>query len=496
VNDSVVAPQILDRRASVAIDLGAESCRVSLLRWIGGQSQIQMVHRISNGPVQQEATLRWPLDRILAGVEEGLRKAAMAAPEGIRSIAVDGWAVDYVRLGADGLPIHPPFCYRDERTNSAKAYADALLPPRLLFAQTGAQPLRINTLYQLIADSQACSGATNPHAEPLWLLLPEYVLRWLGGRRVAEYTNATHTGLVDLETRKWSPDLFKLFDLDLSAAPPIVATGTILGKLSGDLAHLPAFRDTDLIAPACHDTASAIAAIPGQMDNTAYIVAGTWSLIGTVVEKPIASKEAFNSGFTNQGAAAGGYCFHTNVNGMWILKQCIDQWNAQGRNIDLATLIAQAAEVTKIPGILNVDAPSLLLSGDMPARINYLLEAPNFDLSGEVIPDHPGNEPIFARLIFESLAVRYAEVVRNLASLTGRSFTSIAILGGGSRNQLLRSLTEAATGLPVVPGEAEGSTLGNFAVQLAAQSSSSGHADFPERVRSWASILHRAAESG
>jgi len=181
---------------------------------------------------------------------------------------------------------------------------------------------------------------------------------------------------------------------------------------------------------------------------------------------------------------------------MWIIKRCIDQWNAQGRNIDLATLIAQAAEVTKIPGILNVDAPSLLLSGDMPARINYLLEAPNFDLSGEVIPDHPGNEPIFARLIFESLAVRYAEVVRNLASLTGRSFTSIAILGGGSRNQLLRSLTEAATGLPVVPGEAEGSTLGNFAVQLAAQSSSPGHADFPERVRSWASILHRAAESG
>jgi rhamnulokinase len=487
-----------DRRALVAIDLGAESCRVSLLRWSADKSIIELLHRIPNGPVAADGSLRWALDRILVGLEEGLRKAAAAAPEGIRSIAVDGWAVDYVRLAATGKPLAAPFCYRDDRTNAAKAYADALMPPRQLLTQTGAQPLRINTLYQLIADSQACTGVSTHHTAP-WLLLPEYILHWLGSRRVAEYTNATHTGLVDLATRNWSPALFKLYDLDFAAAPSIVPTGTILGKLtarqSGNgLAQLPAFRDTNLIAPACHDTASAIAAMPGNA-NTAYIVSGTWSLVGAVVDSPITTPEAFQSGFTNQGAATGGYCFHTNVNGMWILKQCFDQWNAEGRNIDLLALVAQAAQVKSIPGIINVDDPSLLLTGEMPTRINRLLESRAIKGTAHAIPDRPGNEPIFARLIFESLAVRYAEVLRNLASLTGRRFTSITILGGGSRNAFLRRLTETATGLSVTPGEAEGSTLGNFAVQLAAQSAQPGTPAFHQEVHRWASILHNVAQS-
>ena len=187
--------EVRDLRAMVAVDLGAESCRVSLLRWRGDEPEIAMVHRIANGPVQEGEHLYWPLDRILTGVEEGLHKAAAAAPEGICSIAVDGWAVDYVRLGRDGKPVAAPFCYRDERTLAAKTAADMLVSPDAFFAQTGAQPLRINTAYQLVADMQA---ELDPHM--LWMLLPEYVLHWLGGRRVAEYTNATHTGLVDLKT--------------------------------------------------------------------------------------------------------------------------------------------------------------------------------------------------------------------------------------------------------------------------------------------------------
>jgi len=471
-----------DRRALVAIDLGAESCRVSLLRRRGDEPEIRLLHRIANGPVKSGDHLCWPLERILAGIEDGLRMAAEAAPEGIRSIAVDGWAVDYVRLGADGRAVDAPFCYRDERTVAAKVYADSLIAPEELFALTGAQPLRINTVYQLMADMRA-----GRDANALWMLLPEYVLYWLGGRRVAEYTNATHTGLMELTTGKWSRPVFERLGLSIEAAPPIVAAGSRLGKLKGELAALSAFADTELIAPACHDTASAIAAIDAEMEHVAYIVSGTWSLVGTVVTQPINTAEALIDGFTNQGAACGGYCFHTNVNGMWLLKQCLDAWCARGRKVDLATLVAQAVEVEDTVARIDVDAAPLMLAGEMPERINEELRRGGFD----VIEDVPENEPVFARVIFASLADRYAAVLRNLESLTGRGFRRITILGGGSRNLLLKRLTEASTGLPVSTGLAEGSTVGNFAVQLAAWDAAeeTGGRGMPELVRLWAARL-------
>jgi rhamnulokinase len=467
-------------KALVAIDLGAESCRVSLLRWIDGIPTIELLHRIPNGPEDRRGHLHWPLDRILDGLADGLRLAAEAAPEGVRSIAVDGWAVDYIRLNPQGEPLHAPFCYRDERTIAAKARADKLIAPEEFFAISGAQPLRINTVYQLLADNQAGIEARVP-----WLLLPESILFSLGGRAVAEYTNATHTGLVDLETGSWSPHIFKRLGLDMDAAPPIVPSGSVLGKLTGPLTDLPALSDALLIAPACHDTASAIAAVTADLSHTVYLVSGTWSLLGTVIDRPIHSPEAQHAGFTNQGAAAGGYCFHTNINGMWLIKQCLDHWCREGREIELPGLVERAAQVTEIPGVLNVDAPSLLLAGNMPERINTELTL----LGLRPIPDVPGNESTFARLIFASLAARYATTIANLAQLTGRNFRQITILGGGSRNKLLSQLTEQATGLPVYAGEAEGSTLGNFAVQLAALEAVPGQPPVASAIRDWANRL-------
>ena len=478
-------PQMKDRRARkalVAVDLGAESCRVSLLRWLGDASEIALLHRVPNGPVQEGEHLYWPLERILAGVEEGLRKAAEAAPEGIASIGVDGWAVDYLRLGADGKLLTAPFCYRDERTVAAKAAVEKLIAVEEMFALTGAQPLRINTVYQLMADKMAGRDGNAP-----WMLLPESVLHWLGGRRVAEYTNATHTGLVDVATGSWCAQVFEQLGLTVAAAPEIVVAGSCVGRLSGKLASLPAFADTALIAPACHDTASAIAAIAEEMENTAYIVSGTWSLVGTVVDRPICSPEALRAGFTNQGAASGGYCFHRNVNGMWLLKQCTEHWRDQGREMEVATLIEWAAEVESIPGLMDVDAPELLLAGEMPERINHELRR-----AGHAsIPDVAGNEPVFARVIFASLARCYAGVLDNLESLTGRRFERVMIVGGGSRNALLRQLTEEATGLRAVCGEVEGSTLGNFAVQLAADETIDNldKGRFARSVREWARRL-------
>lgn len=464
--------------ARIAIDLGAESCRVSLLRFLDGQPHIDVIHRIPNGPVHNASAMHWPLETILSGIDEGLRKAAEAAPEGIASIAVDSWSVDYVRLAPDGKPLHQPHCYRDERTVAAKKFADKIISPEELFPRTGVLPHRINTIYQLIADASAGIPPTAP-----WVMLPEYVLHWLGGRRVAEYTNASHTGLVNLKTADWDADLFRDLGLSIHAAPPIVRAGTILGPLQGPLASLPAFRHTDLIAPATHDTASAIAGIPTPLDSTLYICSGTWSLVGTLVAEPVTTEEAFEARYTNLGAAGSGLCFHSLVNGMWLLKQCIDTWSSEGRVWKIEDLIAEAA-VSSFPGTIDVDAEPLLLDSDMPERINHQLWRRRW----ATIPDFAGNEPVFARVIFESLAERYATALSSLEKLLGRPLDRIHILGGASRNQLLTELTEKRTHRPVEIGHPESSTIGNFAIQLAA-AESAGRPINPDSIRRWAGVL-------
>src|SRR5438034_1159511 len=244
------------RAALVAVDLGAQSCRVSLLRWKQGQPQIQVIHRFPNAPIATQEGLRWDIRRIFDGVKDGLRSCAEAAPEGIASVGVDGWAVDYVRLDGNGDAIADPFCYRDERTQDAEKKVHQIIPPSQLYALTGIQLLGLNTVYQLYADKMA--GRLLRSA---WLNLPEYVTYRLGGQRVAEYTNATHTQLVRLGGQEWCEEIFQGLGLDISAAPKIVPTGSIVGSISGDLSNLPALHNAKLRVPACHDTASGIAAI-------------------------------------------------------------------------------------------------------------------------------------------------------------------------------------------------------------------------------------------
>jgi rhamnulokinase len=459
--------------ARVAIDLGAESCRVSLLRWEDGKPKIEVVHRIPNGPVHHGASLHWSLDTILAGLEEGLRKAAQIAPEGIASIGVDSWGVDYVRLAPDGRPLGQPFCYRDERTAATKEAADKIIPPFELYQITGAFPLRINTAYQLLADP---AGGIDAHAP--WIMMPEYILYWLGARRVSEYTHATHTGLVDLKTRDWSQEVFRQLDLPIDAAPSIVRAGTVVGSVKGPLAALDAYRNTQLIVPACHDTASAIAGIPRDLSDAAYISSGTWSLVGTLTSVPVTTRVAFDSGYTNLGAATGDLMFHSLINSMWVLKQCMDSWAAQGRPWKIEEIVKQAAAHSESTGLLDMDAETLMLDTEMPQRINKELDRLGFG----TIPDVAGNEPIFARVIFESLSVRYAAALASLEKMLGRRLTAIHMLGGANRNKLLVHLTEQRTGLPIEIGETESTTIGSFAVQLAS-SDAAGELIKPEVVR-------------
>jgi len=471
----------MQEAARVAIDLGAESCRVSLLRFVDGAPKVEVIHRIPNGPVHQGGSLHWSLTGILAGLEEGLRKAAAAAPEGIASIGADSWSVDYVRLAPDGRMLREPFCYRDERTTKSKEAADKIISPYEIYQRTGAYPLKLNTVYQLMADPEA---GIDPRAP--WVMMPEFVLYWLSGKRVAEYTNASHTGLVNLKTGTWDAELFKMLGLAVEAAPPLVATGTVLGPLVGPLKELPAFRETQIIAPATHDTASAIAGIPGDLSSAAYISSGTWSLVGTVTETPVTTQHAFDAGYTNIGAAAGGLLFHSLINSMWLLKQCMDSWAAAGRPWAIEKIVEAAAECNSGTGVLDMDAEPLMLDTDMPQRINNELNRLGFD----EIPDVAGNEPIFARTIFESLAIRYASATVNLEKTLGRKLERIHMIGGATRNKCLIALTERQTGLKVEIGETESSTVGSLAIQLAA-SEAGGKKVTPEAVRKWAKVLCR-----
>ena len=476
----------MKRPALVAVDLGAESCRVSLLRWRIDGPQINVVHRFRNGPVQRGDSLRWDIGRICRGVEKGLRLCADLADEGIDALAVDGWAVDYVRLGADGRPLEDPFCYRDERTIAAESAVASLISRERLYELTGIQFLRLNTLYQLYADKLA-----GKNSAATWLNLPEFVSHYLGGAPIAEFTNATHTQLVLQGTHAWSREIFDALGLDFTAAPSIVPTGSLLGRLSGPLVALPALRNTRLLAPACHDTASAIAGIPAQGDDWAFISSGTWSLVGTVLDQPCATPDAMRANFTNLGGAGGQTCFLKNVNGMWLLQRCLDHWQANGQAAWTASELIE--EVGKLPApavLLDIDDPDLLLPGDMPERINHQLRRRGF----APLASGPASAPAYANLIFHSLAERYAQVLRSAAAVAGKKFNRLFIVGGGSRNRALNRLTSERAGLPVELGSPESATIGNFAVQLAAlECGSWSSPEVPrEAIAHWAASLASA----
>ncbi|MBW4028825.1 MAG: carbohydrate kinase [Acidobacteria bacterium] len=471
-----------DLRALIAIDLGAESCRVSLLRWASGRPVITLVHRFANAPRELATGLRWDLARIEEELEEGLRRCAAIAQEGIRSIAVDGWAVDYVRVGEDGRALGDPFCYRDERTIQAEQALYGVISPQRLRELTGVQLLRINTLYQLYADKLHGSAADGQ-----WLNLPEYVLSRLGASRVAELTNATHTGMVELGSRRWCSEVFEAVGIDVRNAVPIVPPGTVVGTLRGPVSSLPAFHGTVLIAPACHDTASAIAGIPASGDDWAYISSGTWSLVGALLQEPINHEVAAAENFTNLAAVGGRTCFHKNVNGMWLIRQCIEAWSAEGRLWTAAELATEAEKAACPEGLLDVDDPELLLAGAMPQRINAQRRRMGF----EPLDEGAAGAPVLASLIFHSLAARYAEVIGRVAVHAGKKFERLFFVGGGSQNEFLNRLTAQATGLQVERGSVESSTVGNFAVQLAVLEGGTDalHGARGDHTSWWASVL-------
>ncbi|MFM2090009.1 MAG: rhamnulokinase [Planctomycetota bacterium] len=440
----------------IAIDIGAESGRVVLGR--DGRDDLIELHRFANGPVDLGGTMRWDLPRLLAEIRRGLRLAAERAPDAA-SIGIDTWGVDYALIDRDGNLLEPAWCHRDRRTDGVLAEVDALIPQAERFARTGVAALPFNTLYQLVAHRRRNPGLL-ARAHRL-VTVPDWLLGQLSGVYGCEHSNAGTTELLAAGRRAWDHDLIARLDLPAHLFPAIHASGTPLGPLLG-AADLGFARPPLIIAPACHDTASAAACVPDAGVDGAYLSSGTWSLVGVVLDRPSLGPAAAAAGLSNEVAADGRPRLNRNIMGLWVVQRLRAAFAAQGRTYDYPTLTALAA-AAPAGATVDVDDPRFLPADGKPMdeRVRGWLRE-----HGQPVPADDGG---VVRAVLAGLAHAYARAVRDLEQHAGRPLRRLTIVGGGGRNRLLTDLTAAACGIPVATGPAEATALGNLRIQAGAR---------------------------
>jgi rhamnulokinase len=441
-------------RNVAAVDLGAESGRVMLARFDGRRLSLEDVYRFPNRPVTLRGHRFWNILALWDETLTGLRKARQVAGT-LDSIGVDAWAVDYGLVDTRGFLLGQPFQYRDHRTDGVMEQVFARVPQDVLYARTGIQFLPFNTLFQLYAHEQMQPGAL-AHAHRL-LLIPDLLHNWLCGSLTTEHTNASTTQCWDPIAGAWATDLLDQLAIPTTMLPPVVESGTLLGEVlaewRGDLGT------AQVVAPATHDTGSAIAATPVQLSGEwGYISSGTWSLVGLELQQPVMTPEALAANCTNEGGVFGTTRFLKNVMGLWLLQECRRRWEHDGRAMDYDTLLAGVDSVPPFAALIDPDDPRFLAPEDMPAAINaHLLEHGQAPLQTPVA---------FARCIMESLVLRYREVFHHISLLAGTRISGVHVLGGGARNARLNQWLADALGLPVVAGPYEATAYGNALMQL------------------------------
>ncbi|MDY0908404.1 rhamnulokinase family protein [Microbacterium sp. CFBP9034] len=457
--------------AVAAVDLGATSGRVMIGRVSDGMLQLEAVSRFPNGPVPGPDGLHWDFSALYRHIVDGLREAVEREP-GLASVGIDSWAVDY-GLVQSGELLAEPFHYRDERTLRGVDRVHGLIPFAELYRRNGLQFLPFNTLYQY-ATEQRLDDAD------VALLVPDLVAFLLTGARIAERTNASTTGLVDVHSAQWDLELAERLGIPASVLPDLVDPGERLGALHG-AARERVGRALEVIAVGSHDTASAIVAVPLSSPNAAYISCGTWGLVGVELDAPVVTDDAREANFTNEGGVDGRVRFLHNVTGLWLLSESVRAWESEdGERIDLPALLEAAAGPTRPEasgdasaaaegGVGNADGeipifdandPRLSAPGDMPARIAAVLEE-----AGATVP---ASRAAFARTIVESIAAAFARTVHTAGRLTDREIDVVHIVGGGALNRLLCQATADRSGLPVLAGPVEATAIGNVLVQARA----------------------------
>ena len=439
---------MIARKTVLAVDLGAESGRVMAVHFDGNRLELEELHRFPNTTVSVNGTLHWNFLRLWDDIQTGIAKGKALNPA---SIGVDTWGVDFGLLDRQGNFIGNPVHYRDGRSTPMMPRAFTKLSKAEIFAQTGIQFMPINTLFQML--SLVESGSPQLQIADTFLTAPDLLNYWLTGAKVCEFSNATTTQMFNPTTGTWATELMDKLGIPSRIFPEIVPPGTRLGSYDG----IP------VIAPACHDTGSAVAAVPAVAVPTttqdfAYISSGTWSLVGLEVNQPILTPEALAANVTNEGGVYGTYRLLKNVMGLWILQQCRATWAAAGQEYSYDKLVQLAAQAKPLQAIFNPNDPIFLQPGDHPQHIRDLCQR-----TGQPVPQTVGG---VVRTVLESLALAYREVLELVQAVSNQPVATLHIVGGGTQNELLNQLTANATGLPVVTGPIEATVIGNALVQL------------------------------
>ncbi|MGZ0712503.1 rhamnulokinase (plasmid) [Coraliomargarita sp. W4R53] len=434
-----------------AVDLGATSGRVMIGRVREGALELEQVARFPNGPVQHDDGLHWDFTALYGHIVAGLTEALRCEPS-IASIGIDSWAVDYGLLRGGEL-ISEPFHYRNERTAHGVETVHQAVEFAELYRHNGLQFLPFNTLYQFAAETDI-AGVEKA------LLIPDLVAFLLTGVQIAERTNASTTGLVNVETGEWDAALLQRLNISASLLPALTDPGARIGALSGDAEHAVG-APLEVIAVGSHDTASAIVAVPMTSPNAAYISCGTWGLVGVELDHPVTSDAAREANFTNEGGVDSRVRFLHNVTGLWLLSEAVRTWEEEsGTSIHLPELLDAATFVAGDIPLFDANDPRLSAPGNMPDRIAEVLRE-----SGQAVPS---TREAFTRTIVESIAQAFADALRTAGELTGRTIDAVHIVGGGSLNRLLCQATADRFGALVLAGPVEATALGNVLVQARA----------------------------
>lgn len=432
----------------LALDLGAESGRAILGRLEDGKLTLTETHRFPNGPVQLPDGLHWDVLRLWSEIQTGISASAALAP--LASLALDTWGVDFALLDRNGALLGNPHHYRDTRTNGMLKKAFSRVPREQIFAQTGIQFMQINTLYQLLSLVEQKSPLLE--AAHTFLTIPDLFNYWLSGAIACEFTNATTTQCFDPVRRAWALPLLEQMSIPTRILPPVCQPGTALGSLRPEIAAKTGAGLIPVIAPACHDTGSAVVAVPAEGKDFAWLSSGTWSIMGVEADVPCLDERALTYNFTNEGGVFGTWRLSKNIMGLWLVQECKREW---GISYDEITQLA--AQAAPFLAVLDPDAALFLHPGNMPAKIQQFCAE-----SGQKVPQKRGE---IIRVALESLALKYRLTLERLETLTGKPLSPLHIIGGGTKNRLLNQFAADCLNRPVITGPVEATAIGNILMQ-------------------------------
>ena len=456
----------------LGIDLGASSGRAMLGTLEGKKLTIREIHRFLNEPVTLCGRFVWDMPRLFHEIKQALLKLSKSG-ETVDAIGIDTWGVDFGLLDKNGHLLSLPVHYRDARTNGIPEKVRAIIPDEELFARTGIAFNSFNTLYQLYAMKEEGDPALES-AQDL-LFLPDLLAYFLTGRKGTEYTIASTSQMLNPFTRDWDRELMEKLGIPAHIFGEVKLPGTVRGTLLPEIAKECGVAEIPVIAIGGHDTASAVAAVPAQEKDFAYISSGTWSLLGAEVQKPLCTEGVMKANYTNEGGVDGSIRLLKNIMGLWIIQECKREWDRRGSETSFGELVELSMQAPAFKAILDVDDPAFLAPGDMPARIQAYCAK-----SGQPVPEGKGE---ISRVIYESLALKYRWAIERLEEdMLKKPIEALHIVGGGSKNALLNRFTAEAIKRPVIAGPDEGTIIGNLLVQAQALGAISGIRELREVV--------------